>query len=89
MQKNRRLQDEYRFPGFRPQATIKGIFGDPHARVVVLKRRQKKQCADVVEEPKEVFTTARFEPSGICRVVRRGSIWKWKFGGFCVEGAGR
>jgi transposase len=37
-----RLLDVYQFPGFRPKATIKGIFGDPKARVIRLERRQKK-----------------------------------------------
>ena len=38
----RRLRDAYQFPGFRPQATVKGVFGDPKARVVTLVRREKK-----------------------------------------------
>ncbi|MBF8277140.1 MAG: hypothetical protein HW390_2213 [Candidatus Brocadiaceae bacterium] len=41
MRKKRRLLDEYRFPGFSPRAEIKGIFGDPKARLVILKRVQK------------------------------------------------
>jgi hypothetical protein len=40
MRKTLRLPDAYRFPGFRPEAIVRGIFGDPkariqHARVVV------------------------------------------------------
>jgi hypothetical protein len=42
MGKHRQLVDEYRFPGFIPQARIKGKFGDPAARVIFLKRRSKK-----------------------------------------------
>jgi hypothetical protein len=41
MGKNRRLLDEYRFPGFRPRAEIQGVFGDPKARVIQFKRTQK------------------------------------------------
>ena len=37
----RRLLDVYRFPGCRPKATIKGVFGDPKARIIRLERRQK------------------------------------------------
>lgn len=33
MGKKKRLLDEYRFPGFRPKAEIKGIFGDSKARL--------------------------------------------------------
>ena len=36
---NRRLRDAYAFPGLRPQARIKGVFGDPRARVITLDRR--------------------------------------------------
>ena len=39
MSKRRSLLDTYRFPGFCPRATIKGIFGDPKARVIRLDRR--------------------------------------------------
>jgi len=41
MKRSQRLLDAYRFPGFRPQATVKGVFGDPKARVVTLVRREK------------------------------------------------
>ena len=41
MRQRRRLVDEYQFPGCRPQATVRGIFGDPTARIVRLVRRQK------------------------------------------------
>src|SRR5664279_736937 len=41
MGKQRRLLDEYRFAGFRPQSEIQGIFGDPYARIIRLKRIQK------------------------------------------------
>jgi len=39
--KKRRLLDEYWFPGFRPKAAIKGIFGEPDARVIKLDRQKK------------------------------------------------
>ena len=38
----RRLADTYTFPGFRPQQTVQGIFGDPQARLIRLTRRGKK-----------------------------------------------
>ena len=43
--RKRRLTDAYAFPGFRPLATVQGIFGDPKARVVTLRRRSKKRAA--------------------------------------------
>lgn len=42
MQKNRRLVDDYCPPGFRALAKLKGVFGDPKARRIVLKRRRRK-----------------------------------------------
>ena len=41
MRRTKRLLDEYRFPGFRPVAKIKGKFGDSYALIIPLKRRQK------------------------------------------------
>jgi len=41
----RRLWDAYRFPGFRPNPTVTGIFGEPHARIITLTRRSKKRPA--------------------------------------------
>jgi len=46
----RRLWDAYAFPGFRPESTVRGIFGDPKARVIRLSWRSKKHCA-VVADP--------------------------------------
>jgi hypothetical protein len=43
--KRRQLRDAYRFRGFVPSAAVRGIFGDPKARVVSLRRRRKKQPA--------------------------------------------
>jgi len=43
MRKTKRLLDEYRFLGFRPNAKIKGKFGDSRARIILLERRQKKR----------------------------------------------
>jgi len=42
MCKIKQLEDIYRFPGFRPFRTLKGLFGDPKARIVVLRRRGEK-----------------------------------------------
>ncbi len=34
MAQYRRIWDTYRFPGFRPEQTVCGIFGNPRARVI-------------------------------------------------------
>ena len=43
MGKIKRLQDVYRFPGFVPLAQVRGVFGDPYAVVITLRRRRKKR----------------------------------------------
>jgi hypothetical protein len=43
MRETKRLLHEYRFPGFHPAVKIKGKFGDPKARIITLKRRQKNK----------------------------------------------
>jgi len=84
MRKKRRLLDEYRFPGFSPRAEIKGIFGDPKARVIRLKRTQKKRYAGVVERFIGVITTRRCVGYGIYPVGMHGFTWKWRCGEYYV-----
>src|SRR5512135_2264758 len=43
MRKPRRLDDAYRFTGFRPGPTVRGVFGDPKARILRLLRPGKKR----------------------------------------------
>lgn len=68
MEKKRRLLDEYRFPGFRPRAEIKGVFGDPRARLIRLARLQKKQFAGSVEAAREATTTRKYAGYETCPV---------------------
>ena len=55
----RRLWDTYSFAGFRAQPTVRGIFGDPKARVITLRRRSKKRRAGAVVGSRWAGTTAR------------------------------
>ena len=41
-----RLRDFYAFPGFTPESTVRGVFGDPYAAVITLRRRPQKHSAD-------------------------------------------
>jgi len=47
MEKRQRLVDEYRYPGFRPLSTIRNHPNDPDARIITMRRRQKKLYAEV------------------------------------------
>jgi hypothetical protein len=85
----RRLLDAYRFPGLRPQATVKGVFGDPKARVITLVRRGKKQSAGVVASHNQVGMTASSGASATCPVVTPGSGWRSKCVGLIAGLAAR
>jgi hypothetical protein len=70
----RELRDAYRFPGFIPGRTIRGIFGDPQARVVSLTRRAKKQSAGRVARRIVTGTIGDNAGSAICHAARFASI---------------
>ncbi len=89
MGKNRKLLDEYRFPGYRPMANIKGVYGDPKARVITLQRTQKKRYAAVVGRHIEAITTRRGDAYEICLAGMPEYIWKWKCGESNARGAGK
>ena len=75
MRKQRRLEDAYRFIGFRPEHTVRGIFGDPMARIVRLLRRGKKRPVDRVDGGSEPFTTARPVGCATSLVATLGCTW--------------
>ena len=89
MGKQRRLLDEYRFPGYRPRADIRGVFGDPRARVIRLERTRKKRYAAVAERATGVITTRRYVGYETCPVGMLGFIWRWRFGGSNVGSVGK
>jgi hypothetical protein len=71
MRKPRRLDDAFRFPGFRPEATVRGIFGDPKARILRLLRRGKKRPVERAGGCSELSTTAR---PVVCATLRAITI---------------
>lgn len=83
----RRLTDEYRFSGFRPLATVKGMFGDPKARIVRLVRRGKKLAAALADSGRERSTTARSVGSAISRAATRECTSNSKCGEWTAGGA--
>ncbi len=70
-------------------AKIKGVFGDPKARVITLRRTQKKRYAAVAVQCIEAITTRRGGTYGIFHVEMPEYIWKWKCGGSNARGVGR
>jgi len=87
MRKHKRLTDAYQFPGFIPLQTVKGVFGDPKARVIQLKRRQKKHAVRSVVSRREAFTTARCAVSATFPVATGACMWNWRFDASGVGGA--
>ena len=79
MKDTKRLLDEYRFPVFRPVAKIMGKFGDSKARIITLKRRQKKQHVVVAELFIKAIMIAKHDLFVIYHVVANGFIWRWTY----------
>ena len=71
--RQRRLWEAYAFPGFRPQGTVRGVFGDPEARVITLVRRSKKRSAAVADEHAGAGTTGARVARAICPAAMRAS----------------
>jgi hypothetical protein len=89
MRKTKRLWDAYRFPRFTPEPVVSGIFGDPKALVIKLRRRGKKHFAESAALRTGRFTTARCVGFGICPVGTVVSGWMWRSDAFCAGVAGR
>lgn len=60
MNKIKHLRDIYRFTNFRPESSVKGVFGDPMALVIHLRRRQKKHFVVSANKVGPLHTTKRF-----------------------------
>lgn len=65
MKQTQTLSALFSFPGFRVRSRLRRIFGDPHARLVVLVRRKKLPCAPAVGRGPAPSTTARRAGCGI------------------------
>ena len=74
MAKIKRLLDIYRFPGFVPLPRVRGIFGDPLAVVISLKRRRKKRHVASVAMCIGLITTNAHDESAISPVATNESI---------------
>ena len=68
-----------RFRGFRPGKTVKGVFGDPQARVITLARRSKKRPVALVAKCIPAGTTGRCGESATCPVLTCAFTWTSKY----------
>jgi hypothetical protein len=78
MEKRQRLVDEYKYPGFRPLSTIQNHPVDNDARIITLRRRQKKLYAAVVVKPILHSMTERHDLSAIYHAAIREFILRLK-----------
>ena len=79
MHKHKRLIDGYRFKGYEPSENLTGIFGDPKARVIYLKRREKKQPAHCAAPHTRVITTERCAKCATSPAETCASTSTWKY----------
>jgi hypothetical protein len=75
MAKIKRLLDIYRFPGFVPFSSLRGVFGDHRAVVMRLRRRQKKRCAEFVGKSSFTTTTNGLGKCVTCPAEIDGFTW--------------
>jgi hypothetical protein len=75
------LKDMYRFPGFRPLATLVKHPDDPKGYVLTLNRRQKKPHVLVAAKQCMVFAVAGYTACVIWMPVTPISIWTSNTGG--------
>jgi hypothetical protein len=73
MAKFHQLRDLYRFPGFVPHDRIRGVFGDPRAVVIPLKRSRKKRTAASAGTHTTPITTNGPDASAISPAATNGS----------------
>jgi hypothetical protein len=80
------LRSLYSFPGFQAFATLKAVPDDPGARIIVLRRRQKKQPAPAVIV-KQAATIEPFTRSETLMPAASVSTWSSSTAGYAARGA--
>ena len=87
MKTGRSLRELLSVPGFVASAKLKGIFGDPKARVVQLRRRKKQPFAQIVGSAARDVTTSGRAVCGIFGWQAGWCTWSSNVGGYGVRGA--
>lgn len=81
------LPSLYSFPGFQAQSELNEIESDPEARVVKLKRLQKKRNARAAENDRGRSMIPKSNSFGICPRAGQESILSSSCGGFTARAA--
>lgn len=61
MKETRTLRELFSFPGFYAKQQLQGVFGEPKARIVELKRQKKERYAQDAGRVIAVITMQRFD----------------------------
>lgn len=84
--KKQRLSDAYRMPGFIPAHEIQAVVTDDGARVIVMKRRQKKRFVLPAVGHTVHIMTAQNGALETCRAASCGYISKLRYAALRVHG---
>lgn len=87
MKSGRSLRELLSFPGFVAAATLKGVFGDPKTRIVILRRRKKRLCVPTAVTAAAAATTGAYAVPVICGWPARSCTWSSSAGGSTVQAA--
>jgi hypothetical protein len=87
--RKRRLVDAYAFAGFRAQARVRGIFGDPKACVIDLVRRSKKRSAAAAAEFTPVGTIGARGAFATCPAAIGACICNSRFAACSARAVGQ
>jgi hypothetical protein len=75
LSRGHQLREAYRFAGFFPASTVRGVFGDPQKRVLTLRRSQKKQRVEFVTDGTATSTIRSYVGCETCPAASIASIW--------------
>jgi hypothetical protein len=84
MKKARTLRELFSFPGFYTQRQLQGVFGDPKARIVQLKRQKKAQSVQGVGRATADTTIQKYDRYGIRMRWNGESISDLNNDGYCA-----
>ena len=79
MEKNKRLSDSYKFPGFQPYQKVKGKFGDQKSLIIIMKRIQKKLFVQSASKLPKVFMTEKPDLSVTYPAEINVFFWKLRY----------
>ena len=80
------LKDLYSFPGFRALVRLKAHPEDPDARIVTLRRRQKKVFVPAATMFNAAIMTAGCIVFAMSQAPARACMWSLSTAGFSVQG---